>query len=219
MRIFAFTDFHGNPEAFQRARQTIANEKPDLVLVAGDIANHDVEKAKLYLTDLAEAGSPVYFVPGNMDGMELVAWPGSGNVHGLHGRCEYWENVGLIGLGGSPHGAFTTPIEYSEEVAAEVLERALRNYHGGNLILVSHCPPKDTKIDRVITGQHVGSTSVRKFVERTQPALVVSGHVHEAQGNDKIGSTVLVNSGPAKSGNYARIHIDKSIAVNFAKFK
>jgi Icc-related predicted phosphoesterase len=219
VRILAFTDFHGNLEAFQRARQTIANEKPNLVLVAGDIVNHDVEKAKRFLTDLAEAGSPVYFVPGNMDGMELVAWSGSENVHSVHGRCEYWENLGLIGLSGSPHGAFTTPIEYSEGVAADTLERALRNYHGGDLILVSHCPPRDTKIDRVIIGQHVGSISVRKFIEKTQPVLVVSGHVHEAQGYDKIGSTTLVNPGPAKSGNYARINLEKSIEVNFAKFK
>jgi Icc-related predicted phosphoesterase len=219
VRIIAFTDFHGDQEAFQRARQTVADEKPDVVLVAGDIANHDGQKAKRLLTYLGEAGSPVYFVPGNMDGVDLMAWSGSESVRGLHGRCEYWKNVGLIGLGGSPHGAFTTPIEYSEEEAAEVLGRAQRNYHGGNLILVSHCPPKDTKIDRVVIGQHIGSTSVREFVMRAQPILVVSGHVHEAQGEDKIGSTVLVNTGPAKNGKYAIISIDKSIVVNFVKFE
>ena len=219
MRILAFTDFHGNLEAFQRARQTIADEKPNLVLVAGDIANHNVEKAKGLLANLGDAGSPVYFVPGNMDGFDLLSWSGNGNVHGLHGRCEYWENMGFVGLGGSPHGAFSTPIEFSEEVAAETLERALRNYHEGSLVLVSHCPPRDTKIDRVIIGQHVGSISVRRFIEKTHPALVVSGHVHEAQGYDKIGSTTLVNPGPAKGGNYARINLENSIEVNFAKFK
>jgi Icc-related predicted phosphoesterase len=219
VRIFAFTDFHGDQEAFRRARQTIAREKPDVVLVAGDIVNHDGQKAKQFLTHLGEAGSPVYFVPGNMDGVDLMAWSGSESVRGLHGRCEYWKNVGLIGLGGSPHGVFTTPIEYSEEVARDVLGRALRNYHGGNLILVSHCPPKDTKIDRVILGQHIGSTSVREFIMRTQPILVVSGHVHEAQGDDKIGSTVVVNTGPAKNGKYARISIDNSVVVNFAQLE
>lgn len=102
MRIFAFTDFHGNQEAFQRAREIIGNEKPDLVVVAGDIVNHNVERAKGFLADLAEAGSPVYFVPGNMDGVDLVTWSGSGSVHALHGRCESWGSVTLIGLGGSP---------------------------------------------------------------------------------------------------------------------
>jgi Icc-related predicted phosphoesterase len=218
VRIFAFTDFHGNQEAFQRARQTIANEKPDLVLVAGDIVNHDVERAKRFLADLAEAGSPVYFVPGNMDGVELITWSGTESVRALHGRCETWQNVALIGLGGSPRGAFTTPIEYSEEAGAEVLERALTNYHGGNMILVSHCPPKETKADRVMIGQHIGSSSVRKFVEKMKPMIVVSGHVHEARGVDRIGPTVVVNAGPARSGNYAIIDMKKNVDVVLAKF-
>jgi Icc-related predicted phosphoesterase len=219
VRIFAFTDFHGNEEALLRARLKIAEEKPAGVIVAGDIANHDSEKAKRYLAYLAEAQSQVYFVPGNMDGIDLVAWPGGQGVHGLHGKCEYLENMGLIGLGGSPHGAFTTPIEYSEKEATRVLQRALSNYHGGDLILVSHCPPKDTKIDQVVKGQHIGSTSVRDFVERTQPILVVSGHVHEAQGDDRIRTTVVVNTGPAKSGNYAKITIDRTVTVDFGKLK
>jgi Icc-related predicted phosphoesterase len=218
VRIFAFTDFHGNQEALQRARQTIANEKPDLVLVAGDIVNHDVERAKRFLADLAEAGSPVYFVPGNMDGVDLITWSGTESVRGIHGRCETWENVALIGLGGSPRGAFTTPIEYSEEAGAELLERALTDYHGGNMILVSHCPPKETKADRVKIGQHIGSSSVRKFVEKMKPMIVVSGHVHEAQGVDRIGPTIVVNAGPAKSGNYAIINMKKNVDVALAKF-
>jgi Icc-related predicted phosphoesterase len=218
MRILAFSDFHGNEEAFQQARQVVENEKPDFVLVAGDIANHDSERAKEFLNELSEAGSPVYFVPGNMDGVDLATWSGSATVHALHGRCESRADITLIGLGGSPHGVFRTPIEYSEESAANLLQRTLEEYHGGSLILVSHCPPKDTKADRVITGQHIGSTSVRKFVEQTNPMIVVSGHVHEAQAVDRIGSTYIVNAGPAKNGNYARISLNKSADVALAKF-
>jgi putative phosphoesterase len=218
MRILAFTDFHGNQDAFRRARQTIAIEKPNLVLVAGDIVNHDAERAKRFLTDLAEAGSPVYFVPGNMDGVDLIAWSGTEKVRGLHGRCESRTNVALLGLGGSPRGAFSTPIEYSEEAGAEVLERALMNYHGGDMILLSHCPPRETKADQVMFGQHIGSSSVRKFVEKMKPTIVVSGHVHEAQAVDRIEPTVIVNAGPAKSGNYAMIDMNKSVDVVLAKF-
>jgi len=101
LRILAFTDFHGNQEAYQHAKVLIANEKPDFVIVAGDIINYDPNKAKLLLFDLAAAGSPVYFVPGNMDGEELGNWAGEKNVHALHGRCENREGVSLIGLGGS----------------------------------------------------------------------------------------------------------------------
>ena len=218
MRILAFTDFHGNPEAFRRARQTIANEKPAFVLVAGDIVNHDAERAKRFLANLSEAGSPVYFVPGNMDGADLTSWSGAESVRALHGRCETWEDVALIGLAGSPSGSFSTPIEYSEETGAEVLAKASTNCHGGKVILVSHCPPRETKADRAMSGQHIGSSAVRKFVEEIKPTLVVSGHVHQAQCLDRIGPTIIVNAGPAKSGDYAIIDMNDGVDVTLAKF-
>jgi Icc-related predicted phosphoesterase len=215
LKIFAFTDFHGNQEAFQKAQKRINKERPDLVLVAGDVTNYDAERAKKLLSELAEGGSPIYFVPGNMDNPELKNWKGDEHVRGLHGRCEYAANVALVGLGGSPHGVFSTPFELSEQEAAELLERAFRDYHGGSLILVSHCPPRDTKIDKTFSGEHIGSTSVRKFVEKNQPVVVVSGHAHEAQGTDVIGSSVLVNTGPAKEGKCAQINLDRKVEVTF----
>lgn len=218
VRIFAFTDFHGSLEAFQKARERIAKEKPDLVLVAGDVTNYDAEGAKQLLSGLAEAGSPIYFVPGNMDSAELKDWSGGANLRALHGRCEYSGSVALVGLGGSPHGAFSTPFEFSEQEAGELLEGAMESYHGENLILVSHCPPRDTKIDRTSSGEHIGSITVRRFVQRNQPIVVISGHVHEAQGTDTIGSTLMVNTGPAKNGNFAKINFDKTVDVTFAEF-
>ncbi len=217
MKILAFTDFHGNQEAYRLTKELLSNEKPDFVIVAGDIINYDANRAEQFLSYLASAGRPVYFVPGNMDNEKLADWAGAGNVHPLHGRRENCEGVSLIGLGGSPHGPFRTVFEYDEKEAADLLEAAARNYPGGPLILVSHCPPKDTKVDRVSSGEHAGSISVRKFVEKTQPVLVVSGHIHEAQGTDTIGSTTLVNTGPAQRGHYAQITIRENAVVKFAR--
>jgi Icc-related predicted phosphoesterase len=152
-----------------------------------------------------------------MDGVDLAAWPGVGNIHGLHGHCEYVESLALLGLGGSPHGPFKTVFEYSEPEAAEVLEKARSAYHGGKMILVSHCPPKDTKLDEVSGGDHVGSTTVREYVEKNQPTLVISGHVHEAQGIDRIGTSTLVNVGPAQGGNYADIALNERVTVRLLK--
>jgi Icc-related predicted phosphoesterase len=153
-----------------------------------------------------------------MDGRELANWAGRGNVRGLHGRCEKGEGISLIGLGGSPRGSFKTVFEYSEEEAAALFEVAAKDYGGGMLILVSHCPPKDTKVDQVSDGEHVGSISVRRFVEKVRPALVVSGHIHESQGTDTIGSTVIVNTGPAQRGQYAEIIVDGEVSVKFQRF-
>lgn len=217
MNILAFTDFHGNQEAYEKGREVIELQKPDFAIVAGDIINYDSERAKQLLSDLAGAGRPIYYVPGNMDNAELGSWTGGGNVRGLHGRCENLGKVSLIGLGGSPHGPFRTVFEYSEEEAAELLEKALNGYRGGKLILVSHCPPKNTKVDRTSNGEHAGSLSVRKFVEKVQPQLVISGHIHEAQGTEVIGSSTLVNTGPAKQGHFAKILLNDKVAVEFAR--
>jgi Icc-related predicted phosphoesterase len=187
------------------------------VIVAGDIVNGDLIRAKKSLIDLGSAGSPVYFVPGNMDSEELGTWPGGQNVHALHGRCEKMEAYTLIGLGGSPHGSFRTIFEYNEKKASELVEAAAGSCEGGHLIFVSHCPPRNTKLDQVTPSQHIGSTAVREFIEKRQPALVVSGHVHEAQGIDAIGASVLVNTGPAQLGQCAEITVGNEVAVKFVQ--
>lgn len=218
MNIIAFADFHGSQDAYRRAKQLVAQERPDLVIVAGDIANYDLAGAKRVLSDLADAGSPVYFVPGNMDDPELASWNGTENLRNLHGKSESWGDTVMIGLGGSPRGPFSTPFEMAETELAELLRSELSGHRSGVLILVSHTPPKNTKVDRLATGGHAGSSAVRRFVEELHPALVISGHIHEAQGKDAIGASVLVNVGPARSGNYARLGLGNKTEVVFGRF-
>jgi hypothetical protein len=218
LRMLGFTDFHGNNEAFEGAKQLIRNDKWHCVLVAGDIANYDDELAKRRLTELAEPGIPLFFVPGNMDGPELSSWPGTDLVRPLHGKSARVGGVTLVGLGGSPPGPFSTPFEVPEERAAQLMNRALAGFEKGSLVLVSHCPPKNTKLDVVPSGEHAGSMAVRNFIEKFKPAVVVSGHVHEARGIDSIGETALVNTGPARRGNYAEITLEGRVSVRLRNF-
>ena len=67
-----------------------------------------------------------------------------------------------------------------------------------------HSPPRDTRCDVMSGGAHVGSRAIRAFVERHQPPLVLSGHIHEsprASGGwrDTVGRSVVVN--PGQFGN------------------
>jgi len=67
-------------------------------------------------------------------------------------------------------------------------------------VYVLHSPPRDTRCDMIAAGRHVGSRAIRAFVERTQPPLVLSGHIHESPRisssyRDRIGRTVVVNPG------------------------
>ena len=42
---------------------------------------------------------------------------------------------------------------------------------------------------------HVGSTSVRKVIEKLQPLAGLHGHIHESRGVSKIGRTQCFNPG------------------------
>jgi Icc-related predicted phosphoesterase len=58
------------------------------------------------------------------------------------------------------------------------------------LILICHCPPKDSPLDRVREGAHAGSTAIRDFIQNEQPEYFFCGHIHEAAGTEaKLGKT------------------------------
>jgi hypothetical protein len=82
------------------------------------------------------------------------------------------------------------------------------------LILVSHQPPFGTLNDQVSPLRHVGSTSVRRFIEKHQPLICLTGHIHEGIAIDYIGKSVIVNPGPAAAGNYALVELSGSFLEN-----
>ena len=73
---------------------------------------------------------------------------------------------------------------------------------------MSH-PPKDTVIDVLRSGMHVGSQTVRDFVLKYKPHVCISGHIHESRGKDKVGDTIVLNAGMFRDGWYIEINIDK----------
>ncbi len=71
---------------------------------------------------------------------------------------------------------------------------------GGDALYVLHSPPRDTRCDMIGARAHVGSRAIRAFVERRQPPLVLSGHIHESPRvsssyRDALGRSVVVNPG------------------------
>jgi len=205
MRIVAITDIHGNAKMSVKLAELLADEKPDVLLIAGDVTHFSgAETAGKVLQPLLETGAPVLAVHGNCDGRdvpelldELGIW--------VHDRRRELNGVGFVGVGGSNITPFNTIWELSEDEIREIL---LRNYRPGDIIL-SHVPPKDTKADRVRFGLHVGSSALREFIEENRPPLVVTGHIHEARSVDQVGETVIVNPGPLFRGYYAVVEFDE----------
>ncbi|MGD9365636.1 MAG: metallophosphoesterase [Desulfobacteraceae bacterium] len=73
-------------------------------------------------------------------------------------------------------------------------------------IFVSHCPPLDTPLDMLAGGTHVGSISIRRFIEKwsRRKLLIASlhGHVHESPDvsnaiSTRINGTMAINPGQA----------------------
>jgi len=218
MRIIAISDIHRSEAATSAAAAVIGREGPDLTLVAGDISHNNFDEALRLLKILCGTGVPTFFVPGNMDSPSLSRWRGD-SPRNLHGDRVDFKGYSIVGLGGSVKTPFNTPFEYSELDASAILNGIPSRFESGRLILLSHCPPKGTVTDMTRFGIHAGSDSVREFVEKKSPLLVVCGHIHEAEGTDNLGESVIVNPGPAYHGGYARINIDGKVEVELAKFK
>ncbi|ADN49503.1 metallophosphoesterase family protein [Vulcanisaeta distributa] len=156
----------------------------DVVVVSGDFEDPEI------LDVLSNYSRPVYAVMGNMD------------PYGIRSRVQKYLVEGRI----IPIGLFYLagyPINMEEVKDL-----------GPRLILISHYPPYGTNVDKAWNGSHIGSKSVRRFVENVRPLVVLCGHVHESRGVDRLGNTVIVNPGPLINGYYALVNINDDGTVN-----
>jgi len=199
LRALVVSDFHGSGDAVRRAALKADRIRADVVVVCGDITDFgSLQKARKLLQPLIELRSPVFFVPGNCDPPALAEFDLE-NVRCIHGSCRAYDDLVFAGVGGCPISPFSTPFEMTEDEIMGVLERSFNQCELKPLqILVSHTPPKDTRLDMAFSGGHVGSLSVRRYIENKKISFVFCGHIHEAKGIDRIGETVIVNPGPAR---------------------
>ena len=98
---------------------------------------------------------------------------------------------------------------------AEGLEALADQRSVRNMVFVLHSPPRETRCDMIGAQAHVGSRAIRSFVDRHQPPLVLSGHIHEsprvsASYRDAIGRTVAVNPGQFGSSRLCGVWFDPS---------
>jgi len=217
VKLIVGSDFHGNEVMIKRFAAEAVKENAEAMLICGDLTNFgSLKEATRLLSILSETGVPVLFVPGNCDPPSLLG-ANLEDAKLLHGEATTYGELSFIGIGGSPPTPFHTPFELSEEEIIAELKRAAENITDyRRLILISHSPPHRTRLDRTMLNLHVGSLSVRRFIEENEPLLVFCGHIHEAKGEDKIKSTIIVNPGPAKDGDYVLALVKKNnISIEF----
>jgi len=196
------SDLHGNTRRLSEIPELSC---ADGILVSGDITTSGGRSAASCVLKTIEQINTTYFALfGNMDKPDVALLLHEQN-RDLHRAVRVLsKDTAIIGVGGSSHTPMRTPSEFSEEHIAEWLhEMWLQARHYQHIILISHTPPLDTSCDRLCNGRHVGSSAVRNFIVEHQPDICLCGHIHEARGEDKIGNTVIVNSGKLDDGGYA----------------
>jgi len=213
--VLATADFHGSLEASKRAALKAKNFGGDVVVVCGDITHFgSVKDAEKVLSPLTALKLPVLYVPGNCDPPTLL----EARIEGascIHHTCEVHGDLSFVGAGSVPIDKLhPSPLETSEEEILNALsEGAKLCASTQRLIVVAHSPPLNTKLDIAHFGGHVGSPSLRQFIEHNQPSVVFCGHIHESRGIDYIGDTVIANTGPARHGYCATAHFNKKVEV------
>ena len=128
------------------------------------------------------------------------------------------DGLVIAGSGGGSKFSGDTPFERTEDELVQdfdVIKNSLSQIADddgkcSSLVLIMHNPPKDTKTDVIPGGIHVGSQKLREFIENVQPVLVVTGHIHESAGIDKIGESTVINPGALMEGKYALAELKKT---------
>ncbi len=207
MRIVAFGDIHDRTENIGKVARL---SDADCVIITGDLTNFGgVGKAKKVIETVSRHNPNLYAQPGNMDQREVESYLDELGIN-LHAKGLIIQGVGFLGVGGSNYTPFNTPTEYTEEEIREFIQKAYEEIKHVTLkILVSHVPPYNTNVDIVGGGHHVGSVSVREFIEEYQPQLCLTGHIHEAVGKDRIGDTLILNPGMLKDGGYVELIVEE----------
>lgn len=207
MVLLCLSDIHGEGEHLRSILSTAGAF--EAIALAGDLTHLGGRgEAERILEPIMEAGKPVVAVPGNMDRRDVLPLLEEMGIS-IHGRSIVLGNCGFFGLGGSNPSPFGTPFEVKPADAQDLLRKGYEPIRGMTLkVLVSHAPPKATKLDRSFAGMHVGSDEVRKFLTENAVDLCLCGHIHEAAGEDAVCRTHCVNIGPWKSGRYALISLE-----------
>jgi Icc-related predicted phosphoesterase len=244
MKIVCLSDFHGRKEYLDKFIDSIAGEKPDLIIFAGDIVkglargeewleskyrgwvpNKEKEEIKLeekedaelyraFYNAFAELKIKMVIVPGNMDAplkrfldvFEKEAFP-RGNIELVHARWIECCGYAIGGFGGEITESGREDFFVLQFPQADLFMKLTPAQGSKKRILLFHTPPLG-HLDED-SGRHKGVKAIKKIIEEVSPVLAVFGHSHKSSGKDLIGTSLLINPGAMKEGNWAVVDLEK----------
>lgn len=154
----------------------LAREQPEIVLTLGDLYSHD-------LAALASFAGPKLGVYGNHCTPGYMTRLGIENLH-----LRRLKIAGLVfgGIEGcvryKPHGGH----QYTQAEADQMLAGFLPVD-----IMVCHCPPQGVN-DDPDDPAHVGFQALRRYLDESQPKMLLHGHTYPRQPLERVGETRIV---------------------------
>lgn len=202
--FIALPDLHDQSESLKRIAKPLYDA--DVVLLVGDMTNGNMNHLMRLFAILEDYNETVFAVVGNLDTEQMNTYLAREGIS-LHRRHVLYDGVAIAGVGGAL--PFTGKYVFSEAQLAQFLDDTQTDMPASvPQVLMCHQPPYGCALDKLGNGQHVGSHAVRAFVERVQPTICFTGHIHEAVGVTHIGTTTLINPGPLwASGDYGYAEI------------
>lgn len=185
LRILAAGDLHGNFDIAKKLSAKAKKEKVDLVVLAGDVYGYE-EGEEGILEPFHKAKQKVLFVPGNCD-FDKDCIELSKHGRNIHNYYVTYNGVGIAGIGSQ-----NWKLSLDEEDFREI-KRNFERMKPEKKILVSHLHASETSAEfSGIPGEPV----LRKAAQEFKPDLLISAHIHEAEGiEDKIGNTKVIQVG------------------------
>uniref|UniRef100_A0A7C3J1L1 YfcE family phosphodiesterase n=1 Tax=Candidatus Methanomethylicus mesodigestus TaxID=1867258 RepID=A0A7C3J1L1_9CREN len=214
-RILAISDIHAKVSSLKEILASALPLSLDAITISGDISHFgDASEVERVLAEVEGAGVPFFYVLGNCDPPESRRGVRSAGKC-VEASCSSIDDLAVAGAGGSTPTPFSTLFEVSEDELVSSVASAIpscsRDSRGALMLLV-HNPPYGQVVDRTRIGWHVGSKKLGRLISEASPLVAQCGHIHEAAGTEVIGSTLVVNPGPAFKGSYAIIEIGEGKA-------
>jgi Icc-related predicted phosphoesterase len=172
---------------------------------------------------LASTGVKMYVTGGNDDPLEIEPVLNS-SKYVVNPENKVVDIGGGIEMVSSGFGNIT-PWKCPRDIEEDVLLSKLESIAAGvktteTAVFNLHVPPYDSHLDmapqldkNLKVDAHagtgvmmipVGSTAVRKIIEKYQPMLGLHGHIHESRAVSKIGRTTCINPGSEYGEGFLR---------------
>lgn len=147
-----------------------------------------------------------------IEGFEIIGFKYIPPTPFSNKNFERWDSRGMVQTQFAPPVLFQADGSYStidfesylksNPSMAELLEQLPKPRDFSKAIYIMHSPPYNSVLDVTVNKDPVGSRDIRDFIVKHQPALVLSGHIHESPGTIKVGETLVINPGQLREFAY-----------------